>query len=371
MATFLKTGTPGEIDQLSRMFQMENAITGSIPQDTATQSFEDYFAQAQHDCPQIQDLPLDEYVNDPNFWFINKDFEGLRMIHKDPCIFLVPDLLSLTQCAALMMKAGPHVVQSKTQKPGTNVLALSKSRTSWEVFIPREEVPATQKVFSGLLRMPVENMEPVKVLRYKQGEFFKRHNDAANNPTEEGSTACPIPFANRAITLFVYLNTLESGGETAFQNYGIKVKPRAGMGVIHFPSYLNTATYTKVTRGAVTVGSKVQGKTKNGVSKNHNGTVIEVNLSKEKNNALVRFDNKVHGTNLFSIDRCGDLGEPGNDFTLLPHMKGKSDQRVSHEAMPVIEEKFIMTQICWPGPFDHTKSKFVTGVNPLNDGIIL
>ena len=38
-------------------------------------------------------IPLSEYHKDDSFWFINKNYPGLRAVHKDPWIFLVPNLL--------------------------------------------------------------------------------------------------------------------------------------------------------------------------------------------------------------------------------------------------------------------------------------
>jgi hypothetical protein len=48
---------------------------------------------APFDLNQYPDIPLSEYTDEGNFWFINRDFPGLRAIHKDPWIFLVPQSL--------------------------------------------------------------------------------------------------------------------------------------------------------------------------------------------------------------------------------------------------------------------------------------
>jgi hypothetical protein len=349
ISTFLKTGTPGEIDQLSRMFHMENAITGSIPQGTAAQPLEDYLAQ-------YPNLSLDDYEQDPNFWFINKDFPGLRMINKDPCIFLVPNLLSPALCTSLMVKAGPHVVQSKAFDPVQKKMVVGEHRTSWEVRILREEVPATQKIFSKLLHMPVENMGPLKVMRYKQTECFKQHYDASK-PQELSTPCCPVPCANRAVTLFAYLNTPESGGETHFINYGLKIKPRAGMGVIHFPSYLNTAPYENLNT-KFTVGAKVKWQNRNG---------IIMGGCNEKRAVSLKLDN----LNFDSADNIELGGKQISDVKLIPHMKGMSDQRMVHEGMPATDEKFILSQWCWPGAYDYTKVAGMSSTKPLSDGIVL
>ncbi len=63
---------------------------------------------------------------------------------------------------------------------------MSEHRTSLEVRIPHIEVPATQDLFSRVLRMPVENFEPLKIIRYQKGEYFKAHHDANNQPQKGG-----------------------------------------------------------------------------------------------------------------------------------------------------------------------------------------
>lgn len=64
--------------------------------------------------------------------------------------------------------------------------------------------------------------EPYGLLKYRPGEEYKDHYD--------GSTA-----VGRAVSALVYLNQDFEGGETEFLNFGVKIKPRAGMLVL-FPS---------------------------------------------------------------------------------------------------------------------------------------
>jgi len=178
-------------------------------------------------------VPLNQYVDDGNFHHINKHYPGLQLIHKDPCIFLVPNLLSPEQCKNLIMKGGQFFKHSTTTLQGDEGESCvhEETRSSWDVRIPFDEVPQTQNLFSEVLNIGVKQMEPLKLIMYQKGQFFKPHYD-------EGGAG---HLARRIITMFVYLNTCESGGETNFPRCGIKVQPRAGLGVIHFPAQLNTA----------------------------------------------------------------------------------------------------------------------------------
>ncbi len=48
-------------------------------------------------------IPLAEYKNTGDFWFIDVDYPGIQAISRDPWIFLVPNLWTLDQCRALVM----------------------------------------------------------------------------------------------------------------------------------------------------------------------------------------------------------------------------------------------------------------------------
>ncbi len=310
-------------------------------------------------------VPLSEYKDDGNFWFINKEYPGLRAISKDPWIFLVPNLLSLKQCKKLMMKGGPHMVQSKTFDGATGTYTVDKHRTSWDVRVPYEETPGVQGVFSKLLNIPKSHMEPLKLIRYKSGEYFGAHHDANATPNHE------LSIANRIITLFVYLDTCEHGGETHFTRFGIKIKPQAGMGVVHFPAYMNTAPYQAPK--SIQIGTKVRGRTAPGMvgSITVIGTVTKV----DGKTVCVELDDGRRET-AYEMNKLGDLKDPSKDFTMLPNMHFLQDQRLRHEGMVASDEKVIATQWCYPGNltlYQKEKSNPIfayMNLKPLDDKIL-
>jgi hypothetical protein len=208
-------------------------------------------------------ISLEAYIDEGEFWHINKKFRGLQAIHKvacayvcvhvcahvymcvqkyryvppplppsktssphyqDPWIFLVHGLLTPQQCSDFICKGGSHFTPSTSQPSANNV---KKERTSCDVRIPFDETPKTQNIFRDVLNASVSQFEPLKLIRYEDGQYFKPHHDADEDTP-------------RRITLFVYLNDCDHG-ETHFTRYGIKVEPRVGMGLIHFPSRLSTA----------------------------------------------------------------------------------------------------------------------------------
>ena len=178
----------------------------------------------------LPSIPLSEYAPDGDHLAINVDFPGLRAIHKDPWIFLVPGLLTRDECEQLKVKAEPLLTGSYGYSNG--------HRTSSECRIARKETQGIQSRYSKLCNMPVENMEAAKVSRYlkgqfsaqcsalgalrpppspssrptllippSEGEYFKNHVDALSGTDF---------LENRIATLFVYLNDCDSGGETRF-----------------------------------------------------------------------------------------------------------------------------------------------------------
>jgi prolyl 4-hydroxylase len=76
--------------------------------------------------------------------------------------------------------------------------------------------------------------EPCSILRYRAGDFYKRHVDNLLLSSRFQEVEQGIP--TRDISLVGYLNDDFEGGETYFDRQGVKVKPEAGA-VLAFPSY--------------------------------------------------------------------------------------------------------------------------------------
>jgi len=179
------------------------------------------------------DVDVKAYVRSKQFWQINLNFPGLRAVSADPWVFVVPDLLTLAQCEALIEKTQLHLHRDMMPNSaalkglGEIRMEVDNQRTSSGVRVPHTEIPRIQATFANLLNTDVSNMETVKVMRYEKDQEFKTHHDGPS----------------RFVTLFVYLNTCASGGATKFpkimvKNKTLEFKPVQGMGVIHFPTFL-------------------------------------------------------------------------------------------------------------------------------------
>lgn len=81
--------------------------------------------------------------------------------------------------------------------------------------------------FAKLLNVNEDRIEPLQIIRYKTGEFYKLHHD-------HGSYY-GLTDSQRTKTLLVFLSDVPSedgGGHTSFPKLDVKVLPRAGDGII-------------------------------------------------------------------------------------------------------------------------------------------
>lgn len=82
--------------------------------------------------------------------------------------------------------------------------------------------------------------EKPQLLRYTSGSFYLSHSDSENYILEMEKWRKDL---DRDISLLVYLSDDFEGGKIHFENFGYKIKPKAGM-LVYFPSdnrYLHTA----------------------------------------------------------------------------------------------------------------------------------
>jgi prolyl 4-hydroxylase len=314
-----------------------------------------------HDLSSLAQLhpsfPLSEYVNEGNFWHINKEYPGLQCISKDPFIFLVQNLLTTEQCSNLIIKGGNCFVKSRTSGPTGASVSVRDNRTSSDVRVPFDEVPTVQGIFSKVLNAPVSQFEPLKLIRYEDGQYFKPHHDAGGAQH----------LAPRRITLFVYLNTCDAGGETQFTRCGIKIKPRAGLGVIHFPSRLSTAKELPLTgykKGAKVRFSKPG---RHGTASTGRHGTVKSATGKKKKFVTVGIDGEEEKYELFFEGTDKELQQ---QIPLVSSLRGVRDERLKHEGMPVAGEKFLASQWVFEGTVETNALLENYSVNPLGGAIL-
>ena len=134
----------------------------------------------------------------------------------------------------------PSTEQS-THRDGTaSEKRISKRRTSTNTFCYtcREDPIAkgvTEKI-ATITNFPVDFSEDLQLLQYHPGQFYKRHHDFI--PAHRHGPSGP-----RLVTILLYLNDVEGGGGTRFNELAegadpVDVQPKKGRALI-WPSVLD------------------------------------------------------------------------------------------------------------------------------------
>ena len=97
----------------------------------------------------------------------------LRILHERPAILLAPDLLSEDECWRLKEKAAGHLKQQSF-----DTAQGSGQRTSSGCVLRNDEVPSLRERFAALAGVPLSQLQPLKVSRYRKGDRFDIHTDA-------------------------------------------------------------------------------------------------------------------------------------------------------------------------------------------------
>jgi len=207
--------------------------------------------------PKYPQLPLTEADKFTLGSKVNLKYPGLQLIHVSPHgspFFLVHKFLLGDECDKILAKLSTTLVDSTAVADSTG--AVAPTRNSKHVRITKDETPGLHARAAKLMNRPPSCIESAKMIRYTQGQEFGRHFDyqmtrpsGDQDPgsfvvdTHDGRVA--PEFVNRELTLFIYLNDVEKGGETSFYDLDPKthkpngatlfsVKPERGMAVLFY-----------------------------------------------------------------------------------------------------------------------------------------
>lgn len=149
------------------------------------------------------------------------------MLRRDPCIRLVKNFLSQEHCTYIISKYDNTVERSTVSEGGDSDAATSSERTSYTAFLPPGEedpvIDVIEKRCELLTGREIEYWETLQLTRYGPGQEYKPHFDYFSE-TE----------SNRTITIFVYLNTVPSGGGTYFPRLDLRIQPVLGTAIIWY-----------------------------------------------------------------------------------------------------------------------------------------
>lgn len=159
-------------------------------------------------------------------------------------IFLIHDVLEPDVCQHLIevmqaSQAGTAGILMNTvdnRVRSSDLLQLGGAdpllRSTNEILFNRLAI--VQHLLSQTYGVKFPYAEPCSVLRYRAGQFYKRHVDNILLKSRFQEVEQGIP--TRDISVVGYLNDNFTGGETYFDRQDVKVKPRSGS-VLVFPAY--------------------------------------------------------------------------------------------------------------------------------------
>ncbi len=154
---------------------------------------------------------------------------------------IIKKFLSSDDCKYIIKYATKKVKRSRVMNP-TGGSQKSNVRTSSHVFIKTNENDFFRKLLIKINdkvkeltgeKIPLENYESFQIVRYKPSsdkkiaQFYRQHYDACNTINK----SCQYDMKRgglRYLTFFIYLNTVDEGGETEFPNLDKKVKAIKG-----------------------------------------------------------------------------------------------------------------------------------------------
>ncbi|KAI3859974.1 hypothetical protein MKX03_008517 [Papaver bracteatum] len=171
-----------------------------------------------------------------------------------PRIIVLHNFLRSEECDHLIANARPRLKRS------------NDARTSFSMFLSKAEsknpiVQAIEKRISVFSQVPVENGEPIQVIRYEKNQYLKLHQDYLSDTTYIEQSG-----GQRIATMLMYLSDDVQGGETYFpkattgkcscagkMKKGWSVKPIKGDAVL----FWNVGLDGEVDRKSVHTGCEV------------------------------------------------------------------------------------------------------------------
>lgn len=167
---------------------------------------------------------------------LNSNQFHVRQLCHTPRLYLVHNFLSDEECDLLVNQAKNRIEASTVVDRDSGKTYTHPGRTSSGMFFQRAETELIHTIehrIFELTSIPAENGEGIQVLNYKPDQFYKPHYDFFD-PALSGSGVHLARGGQRVATVLMYLNHVESGGETALPNIGVQVMPQKGTAFLFF-----------------------------------------------------------------------------------------------------------------------------------------
>ncbi|WP_054956219.1 2OG-Fe(II) oxygenase [Paenibacillus dakarensis] len=168
----------------------------------------------------------------PTIHTSDRDIHVTVRINK-PVIAVLDQLLSNEECDELVEIAKKRVTRSTVVDPDTGKATIDKARTSYSTSLKNNEsefIRTLNQRITEVMRYPIEHGEDLHIINYQAGAEYKPHFDYFPK-INAGSELHLGKGGQRVSTLIMYLNDVESGGETIFPKLGLSILPKKGSAV--------------------------------------------------------------------------------------------------------------------------------------------
>lgn len=157
-----------------------------------------------------------------------------------PDVVLINNFLSNEECDAMTQLSSSKLKPSTVVNLQEGGLMSHAGRTSEGMsfkLAENELITRIEHRISEVINLPIENGEAIQVLHYHIGGEYRPHYDYF--PEDKlGSKEFLELGGQRVVTLIMYLNDVEAGGETVFPEINLRVNPKKGA-ALYF-SYTNS-----------------------------------------------------------------------------------------------------------------------------------
>ena len=155
--------------------------------------------------------------------------QSIELLSESPWVSVSDNLLNQEESYLLQYIGGPHLKPSITAAPDGQLVQV-QLRTSFDmVFYDMLEditLLLIQRRMAAIVNTTPAYSEPLQLLRYENGQEYRPHRDylppSLITPLQEGGAG------QRENTVIIYLNDVDSGGETDFIELDKKIAPKMG-----------------------------------------------------------------------------------------------------------------------------------------------
>jgi len=151
-----------------------------------------------------------------------------QLLNLNPLVAVYDDVFDAS-IATAAIKAGEKNLQAAAYGTEDGIVVDGEKRTNLQATVDQWAVPEMTDLvsrLSSIVRLPPENSEVAKLLKYEGEQYFDVHVDGFQDiPTYSDELA---KGGQRLFTTLCYLSDVEGEGQTAFPNLKIAVKPKLG-----------------------------------------------------------------------------------------------------------------------------------------------